>query len=131
SSVVVPGIIRFLYREHTAKGMSYMSLIMMLAPLLAPSIGSGILWLSCWHMIFVTQGIYGALMALLAWRYLPEIKAKGSSRKIAFLNGYRTVFSNKSVHPLIATMVFVSFAFFCFITAMPFIYIEYFGVSEH
>lgn len=131
SSVVVPGIIRFLYREHTAKGMSYMSLIMMLAPLLAPSLGSAILWLSGWHMIFVTQAFYGSVMGLLAWRYLPEIKAKGSSRKIEFLNGYRIVFANKSAHPLIATMIFVSFAFFCFITAMPFIYIEYFDVSEH
>ncbi len=32
ATVVVPGIIRLLYKEHTAKGMSYMSLIMMLAP---------------------------------------------------------------------------------------------------
>lgn len=44
ATVIVPGIVRHLYKEHTAKGMSYMSLIMMLAPLLAPTIGSGILY---------------------------------------------------------------------------------------
>ena len=32
ASVVVPGIIRHLYQQHTAKGMSYVSMIMMLAP---------------------------------------------------------------------------------------------------
>src|SRR5690606_12106113 len=131
SSVVVPGIIRFLYREHTAKGMSYMSMIMMLAPLLAPSIGSLILWLSSWHMIFLSQAFYAGTILCLAWYYLPEIKAKGSSRKIHFLQGYRIIFSNPSARPLIATIMFNSFAFFGFITAMPFVYINYFGVSEH
>ena len=37
ASVVVPGIIRHLYQQHTAKGMSYVSMIMMLAPLVAPA----------------------------------------------------------------------------------------------
>lgn len=131
SSVVVPGIIRYMYREHTAKGMSYMSMIMMLAPLLAPSIGSLILWLSSWHMIFLSQAFYAGTILCLAWYYLPEIKAKGSSRKIHFLQGYRIIFSNPSARPLIATIMFNSFAFFGFITAMPFVYINYFGISEH
>src|SRR5690606_40327934 len=79
SSVVVPGIIRYMYREHTAKGMSYMSMIMMLAPLLAPAIGSAIMWLSSWHLIFIAQAVYATVIIVFAWRFLPEIKAKGSS----------------------------------------------------
>ena len=130
SSVVVPGIIRYLYREHTAKGMSYMSMIMMLAPLLAPSIGSGIMWFSSWRYIFVVQAVYAALIAFFAWRYLPEIKAASASRKIAFFNGYRIVLSRRAAQPLILTIVFSAFAFFCFLTAIPFVYIKYFGVSE-
>lgn len=131
SSVVVPGVIRFIYRDHTAKGMSYMSLIMMLAPLLAPSIGSAMLWLSGWHTIFMSQAVYGGTIAFFAWKYLPEIKAVGSSSEISFLNSYKTVFSERSARPLIMTLVFTSFAFFCFLTATPFVYIKYFGVSEH
>lgn len=130
SSVVVPGIIRYLYREHTAKGMSYMSMIMMLAPLLAPAIGSAIMWLSSWHLIFIAQAVYAVIIILFAWRFLPEIKAKGSSRRINYLQGYRTVFSNLFARPLIITIMFSSFAFFCFLTAISFIYIDYFGVSE-
>jgi DHA1 family bicyclomycin/chloramphenicol resistance-like MFS transporter len=34
ATVVVPGIIRYVYQEHTAKGMSYVSMIMLVAPLL-------------------------------------------------------------------------------------------------
>jgi DHA1 family bicyclomycin/chloramphenicol resistance-like MFS transporter len=40
ATVVVPGYIKEVYGDNTAKGMSYVSLIMMLAPLLAPTLGS-------------------------------------------------------------------------------------------
>ena len=32
ATVVIPGVIRQMYQEHTAKGMSYLSMMMMLAP---------------------------------------------------------------------------------------------------
>src|SRR6187551_394573 len=73
ATVVVPGLVRHLYQEHTAKGMSYLSMIMMLAPLLAPSIGSAILWVSEWRSIFVVLAMYGALILVLVWKWLPEI----------------------------------------------------------
>lgn len=65
ATVVVPGLVRHLYQEHTAKGMSYLSMIMMLAPLLAPSIGSAILWVSEWHSIFIVMAIYSAIIFAL------------------------------------------------------------------
>ena len=131
ATVVVPGIIRALYQENTAKGMSYVSMIMMLAPLLAPAIGSGILWLASWQMIFVTLAGYGLLVLLLSWRYLPETKsAVAPTVKPSFLSGYKVVFSNASARPDIATSMFASFSFFCFLTAVPFVYIKFFGVNE-
>lgn len=133
ATVVVPGLVRHLYQEHTAKGMSYLSMIMMLAPLLAPSIGSMILWVSEWRSIFVVLAMYGALIFLLVWKWLPEINKPTSDQpKVAgnFFSGYKIVFSNPLARPLIVSMMFGSFSFFCFITAVSFIYINYFGVSE-
>jgi DHA1 family bicyclomycin/chloramphenicol resistance-like MFS transporter len=130
ATVVVPGIVRHIYQEHTAKGMSYVSMIMMLAPLLAPAIGSGVLWLANWQMIFVTLAVYGLLILLLSWRYLPEIKPAGAPQKLAFFAGYKVVFSRVSARPDIATSMFASFSFFCFLTAVPFVYIKFFGVDE-
>jgi len=133
ATVVVPGLVRHLYQEHTAKGMSYLSMIMMLAPLLAPSIGSAILWVSEWRSIFVVLAIYGALIFALVWKWLPEIgKPINDQPKTTgnFFSGYKIVFSNSLARPLIVSMMFGSFAFFCFITAVSFIYINYFGVSE-
>lgn len=134
ATVIIPGIIRHLYQEHMAKGMSYMSLIMMLAPLLAPSIGSGILYVSDWRSIFLLIFSYAIILLVFIWKYLPEPVSTthdGIAKKaITFLSGYKTVFSHRNVRPLIATIAFSSFSFFCYLTAIPFVYIQYFGVSE-
>jgi len=130
ATVVVPGIIRHLYKEHTAKGMSYMSLIMMLAPLLAPGIGSGILYFSEWHSIFWVLFGYALLLLLFIWKFLPEPTTSTARASISFFSGYQKVFSEHSVRPLIATIIFSSFSFFCYLTAIPFVYIQYFGVNE-
>lgn len=130
ATVVVPGIVRHIYQEHTAKGMSYVSMIMMLAPLLAPAIGSGVLWLASWQLIFVTLAIYAMIILLLCWRYLPEIKPASNSITPTFFSGYKVVFAQRSARADIATSMFASFSFFCFLTAVPFVYIEFFDVDE-
>ena len=130
ATVIVPGIVRHLYQEHTAKGMSYMSLIMMLAPLLAPTIGSGILYFTQWHFIFLSIFGYAAILLFFIWKYLPEPPRSNPAKNIHFFSGYKTVFALRDVHPLIATIVFSSFSFFCYLTAIPFVYIKYYGASE-
>lgn len=134
ATVVVPGLVRHLYQEHTAKGMSYLSMMMMLAPLLAPGIGSAILWLSEWRSIFAALAIYGTIIFALVWKWLPEISQPinpdAVKKPARFFSGYQVVFSNPQARPMIASMMLGSFAFFCFITAVSFLYIHYFGVSE-
>jgi DHA1 family bicyclomycin/chloramphenicol resistance-like MFS transporter len=130
ATVVVPGIIRALYQENTAKGMSYVSMIMMMAPLIAPAIGSAVLWVGHWQDIFLVLALYASLILLLTWRYLPDPVPRIKGRKLEFLAGYRFVFSHAAALPQIATSMFASFAFFCFLTAVSFVYIEFYGVNE-
>lgn len=130
ATVIVPGIIRHIYQEHTAKGMSYMSLIMMLAPLLAPSIGSGFLYFSHWHSIFFAIFCYAIILLFFLWKYLPEPTRSSTPNSISFLTSYKIVFSLREVRPLIVTLMFSAFSFFCYLTAIPFVYIKYFGISE-
>lgn len=131
ATVVVPGLVRYLYREHTAKGLSYMSMIMMLAPLLAPSIGSLVLWVSEWHSIFVVLSLYGLVILIAVAKFMPEITYPDDSPRVRphFFTGYRVIFSHAKARPLILSLMSSSLAFFCFITAVSFIYIGYFGVS--
>jgi DHA1 family bicyclomycin/chloramphenicol resistance-like MFS transporter len=58
--------------------MSRLVLIMGLAPILAPSLGGGILLVAQWRVIFWVLTAYGAVCALAAWKLLPETLPPGS-----------------------------------------------------
>lgn len=130
ATVVVPGMIRHLYQEHTAKGMSYVSMMMMIAPLLAPAIGSAVLVWADWRMIFVTLALYALLILLITAKAFPrQAQTQNSWRSVQFFSAYKTVLGQRQAQPMIAASMFASFSFFCFLTAVPFIYIGHFHVD--
>ena len=132
ATVVVPGTIRDLFGENTAKGLAYVSMTMMLAPMLAPSIGSAILIVSDWPMIFSVLSVYSLLVLWWALKKFPLIPTRRSSSKLStsIINNYSTVFKNRSCYPFLFSVIFVSFTFFTYITAIPFVYITVYGLSE-
>lgn len=132
ATVVVPGYIKEVYGENTAKGMSYVSLIMMLAPLLAPSIGSLILEIGDWHLIFFIQAAYALLLLSLVLMCLkmPSDRDNTSRSQKSFLGAYATVFTRQGVKLNITSGVLTSFAFFCYLTASPFVYMEVFALDK-
>ncbi|MDR8523648.1 multidrug effflux MFS transporter [Shewanella fidelis] len=132
ATVVVPGYIKELYGENTAKGMSYVSLIMMLAPLIAPSIGSLILELGDWHLIFFILAFYALTLLLLVSLKLkmPSDKDKSNRSTQSFFGAYATVLTKKGVKLNLASGVLTSFAFFCYLTASPFVYMEVFQLDK-
>ena len=73
ATVVVPGAIREYYQKDTAKGLSYVSMIMMLAPMIAPSIGSILLVAHSWQLIFYVLAFYSVIILLLVAKFLPEV----------------------------------------------------------
>ena len=132
ATVVVPGLIRQIYQEHTAKGMSYVSMMMMLAPLVAPAIGSVVLEFADWRMIFWVLAAYSCLVLLIALPAFPKSTASTAPQrnKPEFFSAYKTVLSERQAQPLIAASMFASFSFFCFLTAVPFIYIGHFHADS-
>lgn len=132
ATVVVPGIIRHIYQQNTAKGMSYVSMIMMVAPLVAPSVGSFILGFSVWSTIFLVLAGYSFLILAFVQVYLIDIPIHKNEKKglALFFDSYKTVLSNKDARADILSSMFVSFGFFCFLTSVPFIYLDLYEVSE-
>ena len=132
ATVVVPGIIRHIYRENTAKGMSYVSMIMMVAPLIAPTLGSLIMGISTWQVIFIALAAYSFAILALVQIHLIDIPIfKSQQRGLAlFFNSYKTVFSRRSALADISSSMFASFAFFCFLTSVPYVYLDFFKVDE-
>ena len=132
ATVVIPGYIKEVYRQDTAKGMSYVSLIMMLAPLIAPTIGTIILDFLNWHWIFRILSIYSFLLLCLVLVKLKMDSDKDKSIRTdkGFFAAYKTVFTQQGVRIYIASGVLCSFAFFCYLTASSFIFLEVFAVSK-
>ncbi len=129
ATVVVPGIIRQLYGKDTAKGLSYVSMIMMLAPMIAPSIGS-ILLLDSWQMIFYVLAGYAGIVLVCSYYYLPDVKTVKPSASYSVIKRYEIVFSNRAARFDLLSIMLISLAFFSYITAIPFVYLTVFEVSE-
>lgn len=132
ATVVVPGVIRHYYKEQTAKGMSYVSMIMMVAPLIAPTVGAALMLVWHWSAIFFVLALYASTLLFITLATSIDVP-KFTNEKITihfFTKNYLTVFANKAARNDILTSMLVSFAFFCFLTSVPFIYLDYYNVSE-
>src|SRR5690554_4491144 len=64
--------------REAARVMSTMAIIMLLAPLVAPVVGSGLLYLGEWWLIFIFLAAYAAFLMWLLGTRLPETRAPGS-----------------------------------------------------
>ncbi len=132
ATVVVPSAIREYYQKDTAKGLSYVSMIMMLAPMIAPSIGSLLLVVHSWQMIFYVLTLYSVVVLTLVIKYLPEAvrKVPEKDKQISFLTRYKIVFSYREARLDIISSMMISLAFFTYLTAISFVYLTVYQVSE-
>jgi DHA1 family bicyclomycin/chloramphenicol resistance-like MFS transporter len=64
----------------TARLFSLLMLVNGLAPVLAPSIGSGVLGIGSWTAIFVVLACFGVVLLVTAWLRLPETLAAPDRR---------------------------------------------------
>lgn len=92
--VVTHGIIRDAYRgEQMAKTLSYIMAVFVLVPVIAPSVGSAVLIIGSWRMIFIF--FLAAALAVGAWAIrLPETLS--TERRID-LNLSRLIVTGKAI----------------------------------
>ena len=130
ATVTVPGTIREKFGKDTAKGLSYVSMIMMFAPMIAPAIGSGLMWLHNWQLIFYALAAYTLLVLLLIWRFLPNSEHSNQAVNISFISRYKIVLGHHGARLDLICSMMISLAFFAYITAIPFVYLSVFKVTE-
>nr|WP_286009806.1 Bcr/CflA family multidrug efflux MFS transporter [Salinicola sp. S1-1-2] len=122
---------RFTGRE-AAKVMSTMVMILMMAPLVAPAIGSVLLHLADWWLIFLFLAVYAAFLLWLLGRHLPETHGRDPQAPGAgqILRNYATVLRHREAMGYILA-VSMSFAgMFAFITGSPYLYMSHYGLSS-
>lgn len=128
--VNTPAIVRDLYSgRESAQTLSRMAVILMLAPLMAPVLGSLVLQTLGWNMIFGLLLIYGAILAVVIHRSLPETRVVQQNRPNA-LKRYWMVIRNRHAVGYLASACFGYGSLFAFITSSPSVYMGYFNLSE-
>jgi DHA1 family bicyclomycin/chloramphenicol resistance-like MFS transporter len=82
--VLVVAVIRDRYQgSGMARIMSVVMIVFMIVPVLAPSLGQGVLAIGTWRHIFIFLGIYGATLALWMAFRLPETLAPENRRPLS------------------------------------------------
>jgi DHA1 family bicyclomycin/chloramphenicol resistance-like MFS transporter len=131
ATVNVPAMIRDCYGKDTSKGMSTVMMIMLVAPLVAPMLGSFTLVVASWRGIFGGLTAYAAILVLLTWWRLPETRpALVPGERRSMFGNYRIILGNRRVWLDLMTYITFALAFFTFLTAASFLYITWYGASE-
>ncbi|MEW5249636.1 multidrug effflux MFS transporter [Microbulbifer discodermiae] len=136
ATVICAAIVRDLYSgRDAAKVISIISTMILMAPLLAPVIGSVLLTFSGWQSIFVFLLLYATAMILVVRQLVPEtvspfLRARRQRKpKAELVRSYGRVLSNRRALGFLGAQAFVSSSMFIYVTTAPFVFMEYFGVS--
>lgn len=116
---------------QAAKVLSWMHLLTMMATLFAPMIGTWLVLIDGWRTIFAALFILCGLCLLMVSVGLNEslpAQVRGTSLKGAFA-AYPGIVRQPRAVALILCMALAFGGMFAFITASPFVYVVYFGVS--
>ena len=71
--VLVVAMVRDLFEgDEMARVMSLTFMVFMVIPVVAPTVGQGILLVGPWRAIFIVLGVYALIMGLWSWLRLPE-----------------------------------------------------------
>lgn len=135
-AVVAGALVRDLFdRNQFARVTSTITIIAMLAPLVAPITGGYLAKWFHWHSVFYTLAIMGILCALLVGWQIPEtLKAQNRLpfRLNRVVKNFAQLIAHKATLGYIVASGLAFAGMFCFLTSGSLVYVGLFGVSaEH
>jgi DHA1 family bicyclomycin/chloramphenicol resistance-like MFS transporter len=132
-AVISRAIVRDLYNgSQASRMMSYMTLVIAIAPLLAPLLGGQVLLFFGWRTIFWILCGFGVLCLITVLTTLPEsnpVERRRHRRLGPVFVGYLYVLSDRGAVTFIASSSAIFLGMFAYISGTPFVYIELFHVS--
>lgn len=131
--VVLSGaLLRDLFsKDQLSRVMSTITLVFMIAPLVAPVIGGYIVKFFHWHMIFYVIGAMGFLAALLVFFIIPETHKQENRIPLRLNIIARNFMMLSKQKEVLGYMAAASFGFgglFAFVTAGSIVYIGIYGI---
>lgn len=116
--------------QDSARVLSQVVTILMIAPLAAPFIGSFLLLFTNWRAIFLFLFVYAAILLVVLRKNLPETQDRANVSVINPLRRYLLVLKSRPALAFLVSVAMANAAMFAFITGSPGVYMGYFGASE-
>ncbi|WP_390891215.1 multidrug effflux MFS transporter [Dactylosporangium roseum] len=131
SSVVAMAVVRDLFRGSAfASLFSRLMLVMGAAPILAPTLGSGVLRWTDWRGVFVALAVAGVLLSLVALFALPETLPVRHRRSGGTLKVYGSLLRDRTFVGLVLVAGLAMAALFAYVSGSSFVFQEQYGLSE-
>ncbi|MGL5335261.1 MAG: Bcr/CflA family multidrug efflux MFS transporter [Enterovibrio sp.] len=133
AAVVTQALVRDMFnKEEYARMMSFVTLVMTIAPLAAPMLGGYFAVWFGWRSIFWFLTLFSTIVIICIWRAIPETLAQ--SRRAPLRIGYvlrncLRILGNRSSLGYMLTSSFSFAGMFSFLTAGSFVYIDFYGIS--
>lgn len=131
--VVARAAVRDVYSgARAARAMSFVILVMAMAPLVAPTLGGQILTYLGWRGLFWVLAAFGAVCLAVTVALMPETNGRDRRGEASLLRRFtaylRLLNEPRAVaYLLCGGLIFGSL--FAYVTAAPFVYIQRFGVD--
>ena len=119
-------------KKDAVRVLSQITQVMVIAPLIAPTLGGLLLTRFGWHSIFVFLTVSGALILLLSWLAIGETRPPlaHAGDVPPFWRGLRRVAAEPVTLRSAVMVFFVGAGMFAYISASPFVVIEIFHVPK-
>ncbi|MET8348884.1 MULTISPECIES: multidrug effflux MFS transporter [unclassified Micromonospora] len=134
ATVVATAVVRDLFSGASfARIFSRLMLVMGLAPILAPTLGSGLLRWTEWRGVFAALAVLGALLIVVAALRLPETLPVARRRRGgvgATLRDYRRLLNDRAFVGLVLVAGLAMAALFAYVSGSSFVLQEQYGLNE-
>jgi DHA1 family bicyclomycin/chloramphenicol resistance-like MFS transporter len=133
-AVIALAVVRDLYTGRAAATvLSRLILVMGAAPVIAPTLGGGLLTVTSWRGVFAALAGLGALLVLLAVLALPETLPPARRRTAGVrgtLRDYRALLHDRTFVGLVLVAGFAMASLLAYVSGSSFVFQEQFGLDQ-
>jgi len=119
--------------DYMARVMSFVTVVFILVPILAPAMGKWILDFYGWEAIFHVQVLFGILVSIWFWRRQPETlipRKRTSFRGSVFVSGYRELLNYRQTMFFTVIWGFITGSFLVYLSTAQQIFQEQYALKE-
>jgi DHA1 family bicyclomycin/chloramphenicol resistance-like MFS transporter len=122
--VIARAIVRDLYdRDQAASMIAYLTMAMVVAPMLAPSVGAILMDLADWRAIFIALTVVGVMLLWSARLRLIETRGRGAGGR-GLLIGAGSLLRSAAFTSYVLQSAFSMSTFFAFVAGAPYFMID-------